>query len=94
MKKIIITLSAITICLLVLQIVYSCMLVGDGKEIRRIDGKITTMKGATALLSEQVASASSLLAIHDKALYMGFTQKPQVMTIHKDQFVASLVPVQ
>lgn len=94
MKKIIIFLSTITIGLLVAQIVYSCMLVGDGKEIRRIDGEITTMKGATALLSEQVASASSLLAIGDKALSMGFTEKPHVITIHKDQFVAALVPVQ
>ena len=94
MKKIIITLSAITLCLLVAQIVYSCMLVGDGKEIRRIDGKITAIGGENALLSEQVASASSLLTIGDKALSMGFTEKPKIMTIHKDQFVASLVPVQ
>jgi len=94
MKKIIITLSAITLCLLVAQIVYSCMLVGDGKEIRRIDGKITAIGGENALLSEQVASASSLLAIHQKAIVAGFTERPQIMTIHKDQFVASLVPVQ
>ncbi len=94
MKKIIITLSAITICLLVAQIVYSSMLVGDGKAIRRIDQRITEMKGTTALLAEQVASASSLLVVHNKALSMGFTEKPKVMTIHKDQFVASLVPVQ
>ncbi len=94
MKKIIITLSTMTICLLVLQIVYSCMLVGDGKEIRRIDGKITAISGENALLSEQVASASSLLAISQKALSMGFSEKPQIMTIHKDQFVAALVSVQ
>lgn len=94
MKKIIITLSALTICLLVAQIVYSCMLVGDGKEIRRIDNKIAAIEGETALLSEQVASASSLLAIHQQAIVMGFTERPHVMTIHKDQFVASLVPVQ
>ena len=62
MKKIIITLSAITLCLLVAQIVYSCMLVGDGKEIRRIDGKITAIGGENALLSEQVASASLRLS--------------------------------
>ncbi len=94
MKKIIITLSAITICLFVAQIVYSSMLAGDGKEIRRIDSKISEMKGATALLAEQVASASSLLAIRNNAISMGFTEKPKVMTFHKDQFVASLVPVQ
>lgn len=94
MKKIIITLSAVTICLLVAQIVCSCMLVGDGKEIRTIDGKITEITGESALLAEQVVSASSLLAIHDKALSMGFTEKPHVMTIYKDQFVAALVPVQ
>ena len=93
MKKIIIYLSAVTICLLVAQIVYSCMLVGDGKEIWRIDEKITAIKGETALLSEQVASASSLLAIHEKAISMGFIEKPQVMTIHKDQFVAALSPI-
>lgn len=94
MKKIVASLISITVCLLVAQIIYSCMLVGDGKEIRRIDGQIAEMKGTTALLSEQVASASSLLTIQQKALSMGFTEKPQVMTIHKDQFVAALVPVQ
>lgn len=76
------------------QIVYSCTLVGDGKEIRTIDGKISEIKGETALLSEQVASASSLITIGQKALSMGFTERPQVVTIHKDQFVASLIPVQ
>lgn len=70
------------------------MLAGDGKEIRTIDGKITAVKGDTALLAEQVASASSLLTIQQKALSMGFTEKPQVVTIHKDPFVAALVPVQ
>jgi len=69
------------------------MLVGDGKEIQRIDGQITAIKGETALLSEQVASASSIITIHEKAISMGFTEKPQVMTIHKDQFVAALSPV-
>jgi len=93
MKKVLVSLISITVCLLVAQIVYSCMLVGDGKEIRTIDGKITAVKGETALLSEQVASASSLLTIQQKALSMGFTQKPQVMTIHKDQFVAALGPI-
>jgi cell division protein FtsL len=94
MKKIIVTLSTITVFLFIAQIIYSCMLVGDGKEIRRIDQEITAMKGEASLLSEQVASASSILAIGEKALSLGFTQKPQVMTIHTEQFVASLVPVQ
>lgn len=93
MKKVLVSLISITICLLVAQIVYSCTLVGDGKEIRRIDGEITTIKGTTALLSEQIASASSIITIQEKALSMGFTQKPQVMTIHKDQFVAALGPI-
>jgi len=94
MKKALVSLISITVVLLVAQIVYSCTLVGDGKEIRRIDTEITQMKNATSLLSEQVASASSLMTIKEKAISMGFTEKPQVMTIHKDQFVASLVPVQ
>lgn len=92
MKKVILSLSILTVFLITAQIIYSCMLVGDGKMIRNIDNEITSIKNETILLAEKVASESSLLAISEKAKVMGFVEKPTVMTMHTDLIVAALSP--
>lgn len=76
--------------LLVMTIVFSCQLVNDGKEMKKIDEQIVTLQNEQTEISEKIASASSLTTVREKATAMGFVPSKSVMTIRADQFTVAL----
>lgn len=90
MKKYIAPLSIITILLLTAIIFYSCQLVTDGKAMKQTDNEIERLQQEGSVLSQQIASASSLLVVAEKAKIMGFVASADVVTIRPDQFVVAL----
>lgn len=75
--------------LLTAQIVFSCQLVTDGKELMRIDQSIEQLRQDVSVKEEKVASASSLLTIREKSVAMGFVESPKVLTFSQDMFVVA-----
>ncbi len=87
--KITIPTALLFVLLLTAQIMYSCQLVGDGKEIKEIDQQIDQMRQQVLLSEEQVASASSLTTIREKATAMGFSSASKVVTMNSDNLVVA-----
>ena len=90
MNKYIAPLSILTILLLIAEIIFSCQLVIDGKVMKQTDSEIERLHQEESFLSHQIASASSLLVIAEKAKIMGFVASANVVTIRPDQFVVAL----
>ncbi|MFH0749726.1 MAG: hypothetical protein V1917_02300 [Candidatus Gottesmanbacteria bacterium] len=88
-KKLLIPGTILFVGLLTAQIVYSCQLVIDGKEVKRIDQDIEQLRQQVSLKEEKVASASSLLTIREKSASMGFIEFPKVFTFNQDMFVVA-----
>lgn len=88
-KKLLIFGIMLFVGLLTAQIVYSCQLVTDGKEIKQVDQEIDHVRQEVLLREEEVASASSLLAIREKSTAMGFVESPKILTVSQDQFVVA-----
>ena len=87
--KLLIPTAFLFVLLLTAQIVCSCRLVSDGKEIKAIDQQIDQTRQQVLLQEEQVASASSLLAIREQAIAMGFESAPKVVTIDSSSLVVA-----
>ncbi len=90
LQKACIPATIIVVLLLTAQILLSCQLATDGKTIRQIDNEIAIIEKDIALQSEKIASASSLLAVREKAVSMGFQESAAVLTLRQDQFVVAL----
>jgi hypothetical protein len=90
MNKIIVSLSTIATLLLVANIVYSCLLVTDGKMMKTTENEIEHLRDQELSLSHEIASASSLLVISEKAKNLGFSAPATVVTMRPDQFVVAL----
>lgn len=88
-KKLLIPATTLFVGLLVSQIVLSCQLVTDGKELKLIDQSIEQLRQDISYKEEKVASASSLLTIREKSVAMGFVESPKVLTFSKDMFVVA-----
>jgi len=90
MKKLIISLSSIVLLLVVSEIICACQLVVAGKSMGQVDYEIANLEQTNILLSEQVASASSLITIRQKATELGFQSTKTVVTMRKDQFSVAM----
>lgn len=73
----------VVIVLSVIELIVSNQFVGSGKLIRSVDISIDAIRSENEQLQQQVASASSLLTIHSRAMEIGFIDpKPsQYLTI-------------
>ncbi len=82
----------IIIALLVARIVVSNALASFGEKVRQIDTRIADFTEENELLTQQVASASSLITITARANELGFVEpaKNQIMTMVEDQFPVAL----
>ena len=89
MTKALIPTALLFVLLLTAQIMYSSMLVGDGKEIKVIDNQIDMTRQQVLLSEEKVASASSLTTIREQAVAMGFESAPKVVTMQTDSLVVA-----
>jgi len=89
-QKLLIPATLLVVGLLTAQIIYSCQLVTDGKQIKEIDKQIENLEQQVSLNEEQVASASSLLAIRDRSIALGFVETPKILTISQDSQVVAL----
>ena len=87
--KALIPTALLFVLLLMAQIMYSSMLVGDGKEIKVIDNQIDVARQQVLLNEEKVASASSLTTIREQAVAMGFESAPKVVTMQTDSLVVA-----
>ena len=87
--KALIPTALLFVLLLTAQIMYSSMLVGDGKEIKVIDNQIDVVRQQVLLSEEKVASASSLTTIREQAVTMGFESAPKVVTMQTDSLVVA-----
>lgn len=78
--------------LLLIRIVVSNSLASFGENMRQIDLRIVRLSEENELLSQQVASRSSLVAIGERAAEFGFVEptKNQIITMGQDQFPVAL----
>lgn len=65
-------------------------LAGKGREVGGIDRQIVALREENERLSQQVASASSLLNVSDRARALGFMEPVHYMTIGPEQFTVAL----
>lgn len=68
------SIPGIVFILVVIEILWCNTLVVSGKQVSSVDLKIIALRRANEQLSQQVASASSLLTIAVKASDMGFVE--------------------
>lgn len=87
--KLLIPSIALFVTLLVTQIVFSCRLVTDGKQVKAMDQEIDVLRQEVLLAEERVASASALATIREKAVAMGFEESPTVITMNADTQVVA-----
>jgi len=82
----------VIVILLVVKIVATNTLASFGERVRTVDAKISRIAEENELLSQQVASASALVAIAARAGELGFIEptKSQMMTMEIDQFPVAL----
>lgn len=85
-------LPLLAIVLLVVEILVTNELVGFGKKVGEADRAIEVLKEENQLLQEKVASLSSLLTIEEKALTLGFTTTPAVITTGAQDVAFHLQP--
>lgn len=86
------TLPVLIAGLLVIRIIVSNSLASFGENMRQIDLRIARMSEENELLSQQVASSSSLITIDERAAEFGFIEptKSQIITMGQDQFPVAL----
>lgn len=85
--------SLIPVCagvLIVIEIILTNQLAGGGSQMRSVDSAIDDLRQVNALLTQQVASASSLTTIAAKAAEYGFIDplKSQFLTVAAELPVA------
>lgn len=71
--------------LVVVEIGLSNEFAGMSRNAMQLDSDIETLRTENELLSQKVASASSLLTIEAKAAAMGFTATPTYLSLGEEQ---------
>ncbi len=71
----------LTVVLIVIQVVVSNELASLGKKLGKLDTEISFAQDVYADLSTQVASASSLAALRERAIGMGFREPTQAQIV-------------
>ena len=71
----------ITIVLIVVQVIVSNELASLGKKLGKLDTEVAFAQDVHADLATQVASASSLYALRERAIQMGFHEPTQAQII-------------
>ncbi len=84
------SIPAFVIILVIVELLWSNSLVGSGREIRGIDVKIAELRQENTRLEQKVASASSLMAVTQKATEMGFVEPTRKQFVMMED---SLLPV-
>ncbi len=69
-----IVLPCLAVTLIVVQVVVSNELATMGKSMGRLDLAVNDARDVHAELETEVASASSLMTLHDRALILGFRE--------------------
>jgi len=79
--------------LIVIEIILTNQLVGGGREVRSVDMTIDALRQENALLSQRVASASSLMTVAVRAAEQGFVPpaKSQFLTLNPSELPVALV---
>lgn len=85
-------LPILIIVLFAIRIGLANSLAALGSDVQKIDDKIAFLAEENDALRQQIASASSLLTITQRAQALGFVEpaKDQVMTMVQDQFPVAL----
>lgn len=72
--------------LILVELVVANELAGLGQSTYEIDRKIENLREENELLGQEIASASALLTIEEKARAMGFRQSPPSIMIGTEEF--------
>lgn len=86
----ILPLTALVAVLFILQIAFSNDLAGTGTEVKSLEHKIELVRAENRTLAHEVASASALLAIRERAGTMGLVEPKRVLTFGADTFVVAM----
>jgi len=79
------------IALIILQFVISNEIAGLGEKVALLDDQTQTLADENTLLSQKVASASSLVAIASRAHELGFVESAKYMTVGPEQFPVAVL---
>lgn len=85
-----ILLLIIALGLFICQILFSNNLAQDGSTLKDLTTKVEGLSSENERLEQQIASASSLMDIHEKAVDMGFVEAKHFLTIVQGQYLVSL----
>ena len=85
-------LPLVAVLFLVIEIFVTNELAGFGKKVAQADRAIDALREENQLLTEKVASFSSLLTIEEKARTLGFTTTPTVVTLGYEDVAFHLQP--
>lgn len=85
-------LPVIAVFIVVAKILLTNQFVPSGKQVRALDIAIDTVRAQNEILEQQVASASSLVAVSQKASEIGFVEptKSQLLTVSGDHLPVAL----
>ncbi len=82
----------LVILLVVVELLVTNELAGFGKRLAETDRAIEVVKEENQLMSENIASLSSLLTISEKAREFGFTSTPVVVSMGAEDVAFHLQP--
>lgn len=80
------------VLLVVVELLVTNELAGFGKRLAETDRAIEVVKEENQLMSEKIASLSSLLTISEKAREFGFTSTPVVVSMGTEDVAFHLQP--
>ncbi|MDO8451427.1 MAG: hypothetical protein Q7S76_00995 [bacterium] len=80
----------IILALVIIELVVTNSFVSLSDHVSGVEKEIQRVERENDDLTQKIASASSLLAIEEKAKTMGFSKTSRYMTIHQDEFLVSL----
>lgn len=88
-KIIVRVLPVAVILLIVFQIILTNEMVNYGRTVSQIDKRIDRLKNENEHMALQVASSSSLLYLEQKARELGFTDKPNLISLGQETVALS-----
>lgn len=80
------SMPVVVVILILLEIVATNELAGLGNQVRTVDASIDAIIDENMDIEQRLASASSLLTIHEKARELGFTELPRSFTFGPEEF--------
>ena len=85
-----VVLPIMAIGLFVSQIIFTNNLAQDGSTLKEVTSKVDALAYENERLEQEIASASSLLVIHEKAATGGFIEAKNFLTIAQGKYLVSL----